>query len=229
MSAVGGYAAAAPAGMTEISCDAILFDMDGTLVDSTECVVRQWRLWTERHGLDFDSVLRVSHGRPTSETIREVAPHLATEEEFRAFERAEIEDRIGVQEVAGARLFLHGVPQGCWAVVTSASAALARVRIECAGLPVPDVLVSADRIERGKPDPEGFLLAARLLKVAPERCLVIEDSPAGIQAGRAAGMRVLGITTTFARADLGCDLCVADFQNMSLVLDSNASLWVRIE
>jgi sugar-phosphatase len=215
--------------MTEISCDAILFDMDGTLVDSTACVVRQWRLWTERHGLDFDSVLRVSHGRPTSETIREVAPHLATEQEFRAFEQAEIEDRSGVKEVAGARLFLDSVPRGRWAVVTSASGELARVRIECAGLPVPEVLISADRIERGKPDPEGFLLAARLLKAAPERCLVIDDSPAGIQAGRAAGMRVLGMTTTFADADLGCDLCVADFQNMSLVLDANASLRVRIE
>jgi len=215
--------------MTEISCDAILFDMDGTLVDSTACVVRQWRLWTERHGLDFDSVLRVSHGRPTSETIREVAPHLATEQEFRAVEQPEIEDRSGVKEVAGARLFLDSVPRGRWAVVTSASGELARVRIECAGLPVPEVLISADRIERGKPDPEGFLLAARLLKAAPERCLVIEDSPAGIQAGRAAGMRVLGMTTTFADADLGCDLCVADFQNMSLVLDANASLRVRIE
>jgi sugar-phosphatase len=213
--------------MTEISCNAILFDMDGTLVDSTECVVRQWRLWTERHGLDFERVLRVSHGRPTSETIREVAPHLATEPEFRAFERAEMEDRSGVKEVAGARPFLRSVPQGRWAVVTSASAALARVRLECAGLPVPGVLVSADRIERGKPDPEGFLLAARLLRAAPERCLVIEDSPAGIQAGRAAGMLVLGMTTTFARADLGCDSCVSDFRGMSLVLDSNGSLRVR--
>src|SRR5437588_202404 len=140
----------------ELTCTAVLLDMDGTLVDSTECVVRQWRRWAARHGLPLEPILELSHGRPTIETIRIVAPHLATAEEIESFDGAEIEDREGVKAVPGVAQFLAALPQDRWAVVTSASTQLARVRLECAGLPIPAVLVSADDVRRGKPDPEPY-------------------------------------------------------------------------
>lgn len=209
--------------MTEslFSCDAVLFDMDGTLVDSTECVERQWYRWAGRHGLDAGRILRVSHGRRTIETIRDVAPHLAVEEEAAWFEQEELKDRDGILAVPGAIALLGGIPPHRWAVVTSASRELATLRMECAGLTIPDVLVSADDVRRGKPDPEGYLTAAQRLGVQAGRCLVIEDTPAGIEAGRAAGMPVLAVTTTFPGDALAGVPSIADFTWLHLSLPKN--------
>src|SRR5580704_13240261 len=178
----------------EFVCDAVLLDMDGTLVDSTDVVIRQWRCWADRHGLPLDRILANSHGRLTLDTMRIVAPHLASAEE--AFERSEVQDADGIKAVKGASVFLGDLKDDQWAVVTSASRELARVRLPAAGLPIPKVLVSADDIRAGKPDPEGYLTAAKLLGAVPKRCLVVEDSVAGIQAARRAGMSVVGITST---------------------------------
>src|SRR6202011_3402496 len=115
----------------EFNCDAVLLDMDGTLVDSTECVVRQWRNWAERHGLELEPILAISHGRPTLETIQLVAPHLATAEEVNAFDKAELDDREGITAIRGAARFIAALPDNRWAVVTSASQKLARLRLEC--------------------------------------------------------------------------------------------------
>jgi sugar-phosphatase len=204
-------------GESVLTCDAVLFDMDGTLVDSTACVVRQWTLWARQHGLDVAQILEVSHGRRTIETMRDVAPHLAIEEEAARFEENELNDREGILAIQGAQALLNRMPPAQWAVVTSASRALATVRLECAGLPVPPVLISSGDVERGKPDPEGYLLAAHRLGVAARRCLVIEDTPAGLEAARAAGMEVLAVTTTYSCQDLSDAPCIPDFTRVHIV------------
>jgi len=212
----------------EFDCDAVLLDMDGTLVDSTECVVRQWRNWAERHGLELEPILAISHGRPTLETIQLVAPHLATAEEVHAFDEAELEDREGVTAIRGAARFIAALPDGRWAVVTSASQKLARLRLECAGLPVPRILVSVDDVKRGKPHPEPYLLAAARLGIHPERCLVIEDAKAGVDAAVAAGMQMIAITTTLSSEELGCTHSIASFEELQIRIEDSAVAVIRI-
>ena len=213
----------------EFRCDAVLLDMDGTLVDSTTCVERQWRRWAERHGLDAARIIELSHGRTTVEAVRLLAPHLATEEEIGALDLGELEDREGIVAVRGAAAFVAALPRDRWAVVTSASRQLARIRLECAGIPEPQVLVSADDVRRGKPDPEPYLTAAALVGQREERCLVIEDTRPGIEAARAAGMQVLGITTTFSCEDLGGVVCVPDFERLRLdgADEGGLRIWIR--
>jgi mannitol-1-/sugar-/sorbitol-6-phosphatase len=200
----------------EFDCDAVLLDMDGTLVDSTECVARQWRNWAERHGLELEPILALSHGRPTLETIQLVAPHLATSEEVHAFDEAELEDRDAITAIRGAARFVAALPGNRWAVVTSASQKLARLRLECAGLPVPRILVSVDDVKRGKPHPEPYLLAAARLGIHPERCLVIEDAKAGLDAALAAGMQLIAITTTLTSEELGYAHAIDSFEELQV-------------
>ncbi|MEV7005921.1 HAD-IA family hydrolase [Streptosporangium sp. NPDC051022] len=198
------------------TCEALLFDMDGTLVDSRECVERTWRDWCVRHRLDCDELLRLSHGRQNHDTIRMVAPHLQTDEELALLARAEEECRDGVVAVRGAARLLGGLAPRHWAVVTSAWRRLAEIRLGLAGLPVPPVLVTADEIRRGKPDPEGYLSAADHLGVDPAACVVVEDAPAGVEAGRAAGMHVIGVTTTFGPGLAGCEWYIDDFDALTV-------------
>ena len=198
---------------------AILFDMDGTLVDSMAHDEQQWIRWGARYGIDPQPILKISHGRRTEEIIREVAPHLATEEEFARFGEEELSNLDGIRAVAGAAALLSTLPRDAWALVTSAPRQLAQMRMECAGLPLPSVVVSADDVKNGKPHPEGVLLAAQRLGVEPAQCLVIEDTPAGIQAARAGGMRSLGIMTTYSCEELGSEHCIGDFTTMRVVRD----------
>jgi sugar-phosphatase len=186
--------------------------MDGTLVDSTAIVERQWRRWAARHGMDPVPILEVAHGRRTIDTIRDIAPELATPEEAAAFDDEEAEDSIGAVAVIGAGELLRSLPPDRWAVVTSATTPLARVRLRGVGLPVPALLVSADDIGNGKPDPEGYLAAARALGVEPARCVVLEDTPAGLEAGRAAGMPVIAVSTTYPAETLHADVVVPDLR-----------------
>lgn len=188
---------------TRIEVEAVLFDMDGTLVDSTSVVERIWRCWAARHGLDPDAILAVSHGRRGEETIAEFAPvgtDLARETEW--MQEAELAERKGIVPVWGAAALLAALPPERTAVVTSASRELALVRLSLAGLPAPDVMITAEDVVRGKPDPEGYERAARRLGVAPGRCLVVEDAPAGLRAGQAAGARVLAVATTLQLPEL---------------------------
>jgi sugar-phosphatase len=197
-------------------CEAVLFDMDGTLVDSSLCVERTWRLWAERHRVDIDALLAVSHGRQNYETIRMIAPHLETPEEIAFLVRAEEECREGIAAVRGARALLDSLERAKWAVVTSAWRTLAELRLHGAGLPIPEVLVTADDVARSKPHPDGYLAAAARLGVAPSACVAVEDAPAGIESAHAAGMPVIGITTTFPRERLACDVCIDDFRAMTV-------------
>jgi sugar-phosphatase len=183
-------------------CQAILFDLDGVLVDSAECVERTWRGWAARHALDAEAVISAAHGRRTIETLRLVAPHLATDAEAYALESTVAEIAEGVREIPGARVLVESLPPDRWAVVTSGIRAVAEFRINLVGIPTPRVLICADDISRGKPDPEGYLKAAAGLGFSSADCLVIEDAPAGVDAARAAQMRVVAIAATYPKAQL---------------------------
>jgi len=188
--------------MIELECDAVLFDLDGVLVDSTACTVRLWRRWAAEHDLDHDEIMRVVHGRPTIETIRFVAPHLPAEEEATRFDAAEAFDTDGVTGIEGAAQLVRFLPSDAWAVVTSGTRDTAMTRLTHTGLPIPSVLVTADDVNRGKPDPEAYLLAAAKLGVKPERCVVVEDAPVGVSAAHSAGMRVVAVETTHSQSEL---------------------------
>ncbi len=188
--------------MPTFSCAAILFDLDGVLVDSTRAVDREWREWGERKGVDGDAIMAIAHGVRTIEVIRRVAPHLDAEAEASAIENHEAGDQRGVTVMPGAADLLRTIPEGRWGVVTSGSRLLATNRLRYCGLPVPKVLVTSDDVTHGKPHPEPYLKGAAQLGFNPADCLVIEDAPAGIESARAAAMKVIGITSTYAAAKL---------------------------
>ncbi|SEM23764.1 sugar-phosphatase [Pseudoxanthomonas sp. GM95] len=176
---------------------AFLFDMDGTLLTSITAAERVWTRWALRHGLDPVSFVPTIHGARVQDTIRRLAlPDLDIEAEAAGITRDEIADVEGVAPIDGAIAFLATLPAQRWAVVTSAPRALALRRMEAAGLPLPAVLITAEDVARGKPDPSGYRMAAQRLGVQAQDCLVFEDAVAGIGAGEAAGADLLVITAT---------------------------------
>jgi sugar-phosphatase len=205
------------------SCSAILFDLDGVLVDSTRAVDRVWRKWALANNLNPDEVVSVAHGRRTIETVRQVAPHLNDELEMRKIERWEVEDTDGVVVMPGAADLLQAILDGRWCVVTSGTRLLATTRLRVGNLPTPRVLVSADDVTNGKPDPEPYLKGAKLLGVKPEDCLVIEDAPAGVRAAHAAKMKVIAITSTFPESELKEADAVIRFLNQIRVARNQAA------
>ncbi len=185
-----------------MQCAAILFDMDGVLIDSTRAVARVWRQWAAEHGFDPAHVAHIAQGRPSITTIRELLPDVDHEAANLIVERREMEDLEGVVACAGARELLASLPPERWALVTSSTRPLAEVRLRAAGLPLPAHLVTGSDVHAGKPHPEPFLKAASVLQVAAADCLVVEDTPAGIEAGKAAGARVLALRTTMSETVL---------------------------
>jgi sugar-phosphatase len=183
-------------------CSAILFDLDGVLVDSTPSVARQWRLWAQQNGIAPERVLEIAHGRRTVEVVRLLAPHLLAKEEVRRLEQREASDTEGVKVMPGAAELVRSIPDGRWCVVTSGTRYLAMSRLRLGNLPIPRVLVSADEVVKGKPDPEPFLRGAELLGMPPAECLVIEDAPAGIRAAHAGGMKVIALPSTYPVSQL---------------------------
>jgi len=179
------------------TCGAILFDLDGVLVDSAERVEKTWHEWATRHGLDPEHVIEMAHGRRTVETLRLVAPDLSADAELAVLEASQATNPDGVYEIAGARELLEFLPTSRWAVVTSGIRAVAEFRLRHTGLPSPAVMICADEISRGKPDPEGYLIAAARLGFSAADCIVIEDAPAGIESAQAAGMRAIAIAATY--------------------------------
>ena len=185
-----------------LSCQAILFDMDGVIVDSTICVEESWRRFAKRHGIDEAYLLSVCHGRPAHLTIAEVAPHLDEVELGRQICIEQATDDDNVVLVPGAKELLCGLPQGRWAVNTSATKYLAHKRFDDLALPKPQVFITAGNVSAGKPSPEGYLKAAQGLGYEASECIVFEDSPVGLQAAEAAGMRAVAVKTTFEKEQL---------------------------
>jgi mannitol-1-/sugar-/sorbitol-6-phosphatase len=190
--------------------------MDGTLVNSTCVVERAWGWWAKRHEIPLEAVLSFSHGRPTIATMEHFLPgwdHAQELEEMDHYEETELE---GVVAVPGAMQVVRALQKHPWAIVTSAWRTLALARVTAAAFPIPKVIVSADEIRNGKPDPEGFLRAAELLEVPPEECLVFEDTRPGIDAGMNAGMQVVAILTTVPSNQLRHRPVIRDFRDVAI-------------
>ncbi len=203
----------------EVQTRGILFDLDGVLVDSTPAVARCWARWAVQFGFNADEVVHRAHGRPSIVTLRELMPNGEYEQENRKMEQWEIEDTDGVVPLPGVLDLLHALPPQQWAIVTSCTRPLAEVRIRVAGLPRPKQIVTSGDVQRFKPDPDPYLKGAGLLGLAPADCVVVEDAPAGIRSGRAAGSRVLALRTTEADELLtaaGASWIVDDLSKASL-------------
>lgn len=202
--------------MHDTTFAAVLFDMDGTLVDSTGSVVRSWARLAEENGISVtDLQAAAGHGRPARDIVADLFAAASRTEALGRITALEIADVEGVVALPGAtEALLSSGPAG--AIVTSCAADLAVARQRAAGIPVPQVVVTADDVQRGKPDPEPFLLAARRLGVDPARCLVVEDAPAGLAAGRAAGMTTLAVTTTHTAEQLVADHVVPDLSTVGM-------------
>jgi sugar-phosphatase len=181
-----------------VRCKGILFDMDGVLISSLGSVERSWTRWAEMRGIDPAYALSIVHGRRSIETVARLRPDLDAEAENRIIEKLEIDDREGVRALPGVLDLLAALPVGSWTVVTSATGALARVRLAAAGIPASGPIVTADDVVKGKPDPAPYLAGAALLGLPPSQCVVIEDAASGAKAGRAAGCTV--IATTFSHS-----------------------------
>ena len=202
----------------------VLFDLDGVLVDSTPAVERVWAWWARKHGFEPDEVVKRAHGRPSITTIRELLPDADHGAEDREVQRREIADIEGLVPLPGAMELLQALPLDRWAIVTSCTRDLAHVRIAAAGLPKPRHLVTSTDVTHGKPDPEPYLKGAQFLGVPAADCLVVEDAPAGIRAGKAAEARIVALRTTASDAELqqaGADWIVDDCAE--LFLDSSAA------
>ncbi|GGW50242.1 phosphatase [Streptomyces lucensis JCM 4490] len=213
-----------------IHAHALLFDNDGTLVSSLDSVERCWSRWAREYGITAEALRRVElHGRPAVDIVGDLLPARLVPEAVSRVEQLEVEDvpNGGVHLLPGTRDFLDSLPADRWAVVTSATRRLAEARLDAVGIR-PKALVSADDITRGKPDPEPYLLAARQLGVDPARCVVFEDAPAGLRAGRAAGMTTVALATTHRAAELDADLVVRDLSALrALVTDGGVDISVR--
>ena len=179
-----------------VSARALLFDLDGVLIDSTPAVTRVWSEWASEHGFDPEETVRRAHGRPSLETIRELLPNADHEALNQVLEAREISDLGGVVPLPGAVELLTSLPPERWAIVTSCTRDLARVRIQAAGLPVPPTIITSNDITNGKPHPEPYLKGARALGFEGADCIAFEDVPAGILSAKAAGAQVIALRTT---------------------------------
>jgi sugar-phosphatase len=191
---------------------AVLFDMDGTLIDSTPAVERSWRRWGERWGVG-DPFGSHQHGVPARAIVAGHLPAAQVDEAFAMIEAMEVEDTEGIVVLPGAEALLAALPADRWAIVTSCTAPLAAARVRATGL-TPSVLVTASDTKRGKPAPDPYLAAAERLGVPPEQCLVVEDAPAGLAAGRAAGCVTLGVATTMPADRLEADLVATSLEQV---------------
>jgi mannitol-1-/sugar-/sorbitol-6-phosphatase len=215
--------------MPTFNCSAILFDLDGVLVDSTRSVSRQYRLWAQRANLDPRIAENIPHGVRAIEVVRQLAPHLDAEAEVERLEKMEAEDQEGVVVMPGAAELLESIPENRWCVVTSGTRYLATCRLKHANLPIPRVMVSADDVSKGKPDPEPYLTGARLLGMNSSDCLVIEDAPAGIQAAHAGKMKVIAITSTYPASALEADVVIQRLAQIKVSGQGSPRLTVNVE
>ncbi|EPR1454302.1 sugar phosphatase [Citrobacter koseri] len=215
-----------------VQCKGFLFDLDGTLVDSLPVVERTWCNWADRFGLTHDEVLSFIHGKQAITSLRHFMAGKPEEEiaaEFTRLEQIEATDTAGIVALPGAvELLDHlnkaGIP---WAIVTSGSMPVARARHQAADLPAPEVFVTAERVKRGKPEPDAYLLGAQLLGLSPQECAVVEDAPAGILSGLAAGCHVIAVNApedTPRIADV--DFALSSLEHISVTKQPNGNVVV---
>jgi sugar-phosphatase len=201
--------------------DAVLFDMDGTLLSSIACAERVWAAWARRHGVDVARFLPTIHGKRAVETIAALGrPDLDVEAEAAWVLQAEMDDVGGIEPIRGAPALLAALPAARWGVVTSAPRPLALRRLAAAGLPAPPMMVSAEDVVHGKPAPEGFLLGAARLGAGVADCLVFEDAPAGIAAAEAAGAALVVVTATHAHPAATPHPCIRDYEAVAMTVDA---------
>ncbi|MFB3815764.1 MAG: HAD-IA family hydrolase [Terriglobales bacterium] len=212
-----------------MTCRAILFDLDGVLVDSTASVGRVWGRWAAEHGLNAAQVVRSAHGRRSIETIRHWLPLVDAVVENRRVEQMEIDDTPWLHVVPGARELLASIPNRNWGIVTSGTRALACSRLSVAGLAPPPVLITADDVSLGKPHPGPWLQGAAKLGVKPKQCVVIEDTPPGIQSAHGAGMRALALTSTCPfTAVSDAEAVVDSLSDIRIKAGANGRLMLRV-
>jgi mannitol-1-/sugar-/sorbitol-6-phosphatase len=185
-----------------VTTKGLLFDMDGVLISSIGSVKRSWRKWAKMYGVPDADNYEVPHGMRAIEIVRSLRPDIDAHEGLRVIDDIEVADTDDLKVLAGVKALLEGLPADRWAIVTSATHRLTVERLRVAGLPVPERLISADMVERGKPDPEPYRRGAELLGLRPEECVVVEDAPSGVGAGKAAGARVLGVLGTHTAEEL---------------------------
>lgn len=209
----------APRPLPAAPIEAVLFDLDGVLVDSKLVVERAWRRWATEQGVAADELIAIIHGRPARELVRMFAPALDAEREAERVARYELGDAGAVTLIPGARACVELASRRRWAVVTSGSRTVADDRLRASGLPAPDALITADDVTAGKPDPQPYQRAASELGVAIAGCVVVEDAPAGVLAGTRAGATVIAVTTTHAASALaGADRVLAGMEQVADLL-----------
>ena len=199
---------------------AFLFDMDGTVLNSIAAAERIWSAWAVRHGVDVATFLPTIHGARAIDTINRLnLPGVDAEAQAAFITQAEIEDVEGIVEIPGAAAFLNSLPKDRWAMVTSAPRDLALRRMAAAGIPEPLLMITAEDVQAGKPDPAGYLLAAKRLGLEPRDCLIFEDATVGIQAAEAAGAPLMIITTTHQHALETAHATLASYADIRVEVD----------
>jgi sugar-phosphatase len=209
---------------------AILFDMDGVLISSTSSDERCWLQWAKHHNMEGTFSLQSTHGRRALDTLRALRPDLDPVVEQRRLEGYDAEDYSGLIILPGVEKLLASLPAGQWTIVTSATMPLLEGRLKHAGLPIPKALVPAEKVANGKPHPEPYLTGAKLLGFAPAGCLVIEDSPAGVASGKAAGCRVLAVLSSHVQAELaGADWFVASLEQVTATSRPDGTISIALD
>ncbi|MGH9617472.1 MAG: HAD-IA family hydrolase [Acidobacteriaceae bacterium] len=208
----------------------LLFDMDGVLMSSIGSVERSWQRYAATRGLDPEHAVHLAHGRRAIETVRTLRPDLDDATELRYIEDLEVEDNEGLIVLPGVPELLAALPEGSWAVVTSATERLARSRMAHAGIIIPRHFVTAETVSHGKPHPEPYLRGAELLGVAAPECLVVEDAPAGVKSGKGAGCKVLAVLTTYSAETLtGADWLVPTLAGIHAVAGPTDRIHLRFD
>jgi mannitol-1-/sugar-/sorbitol-6-phosphatase len=202
-----------------VTARGILFDMDGVLISSIGSVRRCWRRWAKMYDIPNADEYEVPHGMRAIEIVKMLRPDIDPQEGLRVIEEMEIEDISDLRVLPGVSALLDGLPLERWAIVTSSTRRLLVARLKAAGLPVPERIISADDVERGKPDPEPYRRGAGLLGFRPEECVVVEDAPSGVGAGKAAGCRVIGVLGTHSAAELrGADWILGSLEGLAVTV-----------